>query len=212
MWAIETCPVVRCSGGRPGGGRGRRTSSYAAPSFDHRRTDLAAALDLQTERPRRSLVYLGSAEAVDRPMLGRAHEPGAGLSGTLDSGRCSRAATSAGCATSSATPTLRTIRASPAIRRTDPIRQTASMCGPPRSRARWIVGAAPPATGSPRPAPAGVPPCSRSSGVNSSPKSSASKTGRISMIASLPGMGIETRLTTRSPRRGRFQLVGVVIR
>ena len=35
----------------------------------------------------------------------------------------------------------------------------------------------------------------RSSGVNSSPKSSASKTGRISTIASSPGMGSGTRLT-----------------
>ena len=75
MWVIETSPVVDCSGGRPGGGRGRRTSSYAAPSLTI--AGLAADLDLQTELPRRSLVHLGSAEAVDRPMLGRAHEPGA---------------------------------------------------------------------------------------------------------------------------------------
>ena len=30
---IETSAVVDCSGGRPGGGRGRRTSPYAAPSL-----------------------------------------------------------------------------------------------------------------------------------------------------------------------------------
>src|SRR3954468_10681687 len=50
-----------------------------------------------------------------------------GLSGTPDSGHCSSAATSASWARSSATPTSRTIRASPAISRADSIRQTASI-------------------------------------------------------------------------------------
>src|SRR3979409_65491 len=50
-----------------------------------------------------------------------------GLSGTPDSGHCSRAATRASCARSSATPTSRTMRARPAISRGDSILQTASM-------------------------------------------------------------------------------------
>src|SRR5690348_1601078 len=48
-----------------------------------------------------------------------------GLSGTPDSGHCSSAATSASCARSSATPTSRTSRVRPAIRRADSMRQTA---------------------------------------------------------------------------------------
>src|SRR5688500_6737154 len=50
-----------------------------------------------------------------------------GLSGTPDSGHCSSAATRASCASSSARPTSRTIRARPAISRPDSILQTASM-------------------------------------------------------------------------------------
>src|SRR5436305_14091626 len=49
-----------------------------------------------------------------------------GLFGTPDSGHCSRAATSASWARSSARPTSRTIRVRPAISRADSIRQTAS--------------------------------------------------------------------------------------
>src|SRR5258706_5452642 len=48
-----------------------------------------------------------------------------GLSGTPDSGHCSSAATSASCASSSATPTSRTIRARPAMSFADSIRKTA---------------------------------------------------------------------------------------
>src|SRR6187402_2166336 len=50
-----------------------------------------------------------------------------GLSGTPVSGHLSIAASSASCARSSARPTSRTIRARPAIRRADSIRQTASI-------------------------------------------------------------------------------------
>src|SRR5229473_5267934 len=50
-----------------------------------------------------------------------------GLSGTPDSGHCSRAATRASCARSSATPTSHTIRVSPAMSLGDSILQTASM-------------------------------------------------------------------------------------
>src|SRR5437667_8509536 len=53
------------------------------------------------------------------------HAPG--LSGTPASGHCSRAATSASCARSSATPMSPTIRANPAMSLADSIRQTASM-------------------------------------------------------------------------------------
>src|ERR1700752_2960246 len=58
------------------------------------------------------------------------HAPG--LSGMPDSGHCSRAATSASWARSSATATSRTMRVSPAISRADSIRQTASI-------ARWVA-------------------------------------------------------------------------
>src|SRR5436309_4686998 len=54
-----------------------------------------------------------------------------GLSGMPDSGQRSSAATSASWASSSATPTSRTIRASPAMSLADSIRQTASI-------ARWM--------------------------------------------------------------------------
>ena len=50
-----------------------------------------------------------------------------GLSGTPVSGHCSSAATSASCASSSARPTSRTIRARLAISLADSIRQTASI-------------------------------------------------------------------------------------
>ena len=50
-----------------------------------------------------------------------------GLSGTPASGQRSRAATSASCARSSATPMSPTMRARPAISRADSMRQTASI-------------------------------------------------------------------------------------
>src|SRR5687768_4566357 len=50
-----------------------------------------------------------------------------GLSGTPDRGQVSSAATSASCASSSARPTSRTIRARPAMSLADSILQTASM-------------------------------------------------------------------------------------
>jgi hypothetical protein len=50
-----------------------------------------------------------------------------GLFGTPDSGHCSSAATSASWASSSASPTSRTIRATPAMILADSIRQTASI-------------------------------------------------------------------------------------
>src|SRR5215213_5510803 len=49
-----------------------------------------------------------------------------GLSGTPVSGHCAKAATKASCARSSASPTSRTIRTSPAISLVDSRRQTAS--------------------------------------------------------------------------------------
>ena len=53
------------------------------------------------------------------------HAPG--LRGTPSAGHCSSAATSASCASSSAMPISRTIRAKPAISRADSIFHTASM-------------------------------------------------------------------------------------
>ena len=112
-----------------------------------------------------------------------------GLSGTPDSGHCSSAATSASWASSSARPTSRTMRARPAISRADSILQTASI-------ARCVSGAV---TGTDElPRRRCKPPsacscccsatwarrrssCSLSSGVSSAPKSSASKTWRISI-------------------------------
>src|SRR6187397_2686905 len=57
-----------------------------------------------------------------------------GLSGTPSSGHCSRAATSASCARSSARPMSRTTPAKPAISLADSIRQTASI-------AAWVAEA-----------------------------------------------------------------------
>jgi hypothetical protein len=57
----------------------------------------------------------------------------AGLSGTPSRGHCSNAATSASCASSSATPTSRTMRASAPMIFADSMRQTALMV-------RWISG------------------------------------------------------------------------
>src|SRR5438128_9702059 len=57
------------------------------------------------------------------------HAPG--LAGTPDTGHCSRAATRASWASSSARPTSRTICARPAISRADSMRQTASIV-------RWV--------------------------------------------------------------------------
>src|SRR5882757_4184620 len=54
-----------------------------------------------------------------------------GLSGMPEPGHCSRAATKASWASSSAMPTSRTMRVSPAMMRADSMRQTASM-------ARWV--------------------------------------------------------------------------
>lgn len=61
------------------------------------------------------------------------HAPG--LSGTPVSGQRSRAATSASCASSSARPTSRTRRATPAMTLAASIRQTASI-------ARWVAASA----------------------------------------------------------------------
>ena len=57
-----------------------------------------------------------------------------GLSGMPDSGHCSSAATRASCASSSARPTSRTIRARPAMIRADSILQTASI-----ARCVWVA-------------------------------------------------------------------------
>ncbi len=72
-----------------------------------------------------------------------------GRSGTPDPGHCSRAATSASCASSSAMPMSRTMRVTPAMIRADSIRNTASTV---------LAVSAPPASAPP----ASVAPASRS--------------------------------------------------
>jgi hypothetical protein len=86
---------------------------------------LSPGLDLVTELLVLALDSLLSANFVDRTVLrgGRARRPG--LSGTPDSGHCSSATTSASCASSSARPTSRTIRARPAMSRAHSILKTA---------------------------------------------------------------------------------------
>jgi hypothetical protein len=68
-----------------------------------------------------------AAQHVDRPVFAVAMSQAPGFSGTPVSGQRSSAATSASWARSSARPTSRTMRASPAIKRGDSIRQTASI-------------------------------------------------------------------------------------
>ena len=87
----------------------------------------AAQLQVAPELLGLAPVHFGAAQAVDRPVLGRRHQPGAGVVGDPGRGHCSSAATSASCARSSARPTSRTKRARPAIRRADSIRHTASI-------------------------------------------------------------------------------------
>ena len=133
------------------------------------------------------------AQLVDGAVLARwpsARRPGCRARPTR--GHCSSAATSASCASSSARPTSRTMRARPAISLADSIRQTASI-------ARWASDAgtrtdlssirrADAARAPARRAQLLASACarrrssaSRSSGVIASPKSSASKTWRISI-------------------------------
>ncbi len=125
------------------------------------------------------------------------HAPG--LSGTPVSGQRSSATTSASCASSSASPTSRTTRASEAMSFADSILQTASMA---RCVSAAVTGthhttndAGPQVTpGRPGHQDFFCPSncarrrssCSLSSGVNSSPKSAASKTGRISISDTSP--------------------------
>jgi hypothetical protein len=111
-----------------------------------------------------------------------------GLSGTPDWGQRSSAARRASWARSSATPTSPVIRARPAMSLADSILQTASI-------ARWVSE-----MGAYRLALAAACSmirfsCSRSSGVNSGPKSSASNTWRISSSVSVPGSVKGARFT-----------------
>ena len=60
----------------------RRRSSSNGSSIPASRSGLStsrADLELATELPRLSLVDLRSPQSVDRPVLGRGHEPGAGV-------------------------------------------------------------------------------------------------------------------------------------
>jgi len=70
---------------------------------------------------------LGAAEEIDRTMLCGGHSHAPGLSGIPDLGHCSSAATSASWASSSATPTSRTMRVREAMGLACSILNTASM-------------------------------------------------------------------------------------
>ena len=97
------------------------SSSSAASSSPSRRSP--AGLELARQLPLLALEHAlrGAARSIAR-CFAVAISQAPGLSGTPDRGHCSSAATSASCASSSASPTSRTIRARPAIslRRLDP--------------------------------------------------------------------------------------------
>ena len=92
-----------------------------------RHRELCWQLDLVTDLVVLALEPLVPAQDVERAILRGGDEPGARVLRDADSGDCSSATTSASCASSSATPTSRTIRARPAINLGDSIRKTASM-------------------------------------------------------------------------------------
>src|SRR5207244_2161076 len=106
----------------------RRRSSPKSPPLSG--TAVAIFCAASSSRPISSRFRSSRASRRNRSMarcLAVPMSQAPGLSGTPDSGHCSRAATSASCARSSATPTSRTNRARPAISRADSIRQTASI-------------------------------------------------------------------------------------
>ena len=148
---------------------------------------LAAALELEPQLLRLAVVHAGAPQPVDRPVLGGGHEPGARV--------------------------VRDARLGPLLERGDErllgeVLGEADVAHDPRDAGDQPCRLDPPdaVEGAPDVAhgaaysPASTrwrssSPLARSSGVSSSPKSSASKTGRISTIASVPGMGSGTRLT-----------------
>ena len=155
--------------------------------------DLAVDLDLAPQFPRLSLVDLGSAQAIDRPVLGRAHEPGARvvrdarLRPLLESGNERLLRQVLGDTDVAHDPR----QAGDQTRRLDPpngIDRTVDIARRHADRRRragyWLASTCARSRAS----------CSRNSGVNSSPKSSASKTGRISTTPSCP-VGFGMRLT-----------------
>ena len=100
---------------------GRRRCRRRAPRRSGALAARATALDASSSCLRS--LHLAAPELVDRAVLrGAPSARRPGLSGTPVAGHCSSAATSASCARSSASPTSRTIRASPPIssRRLDP--------------------------------------------------------------------------------------------
>jgi hypothetical protein len=98
-------------------------------AFDHPGDEIRHGhllrLELASELLMFALEKLTTAEQVDRTIFAAATSQAPGLSGTPDSGHCWSAATRASCARSSARPTSRTIRASPAMSLADSILQTA---------------------------------------------------------------------------------------
>src|SRR6266850_158036 len=112
----------------------RRRSSPISSSFAVSKFATAISCWVSSSRPSSACLRSRSLFRRKRSMarcLAVAISQAPGLSGTLDSGHRSRAATRASCASSSARPTSRTIRARPAMSLADSILQTASMT-------RWV--------------------------------------------------------------------------
>src|SRR5437773_1702547 len=112
----------------------RRRSSPMSSSIAASKSDTASPCRASSSRPsssclRSSRVLLRSRSIARCFAVAMSQAPG--LSGTPDSGQRSSATMRASCARSSATPTSRTIRASPAMSRGDSILQIASI-------ARWV--------------------------------------------------------------------------
>src|SRR5208282_3848037 len=79
--------------------------------------------------------------AIDVATARDGGQPGTRVVGHPVDGHCTSAATRASCARSSARPTSRTVRASPAMSRADSIRQTASTvrcAASPPNDAYWV--------------------------------------------------------------------------
>ena len=112
--------------------RSSPTSSSTATSNSERSIAIRMPTSRASSSCLRSRVVWRRARSIAR-FLAVAISQAPGLSGTPDSGQRSSAATSASWARSSARPTSRTIRANPATRRADSIRQTASIA--------WLVAA-----------------------------------------------------------------------
>src|SRR5262245_52566413 len=106
-------------------GAASRSGSPASPSASSSRLSSSCLRSISFRRRRRSMARCLAATISQAP----------GLSGIPDLGHCSSAATSASCASSSARPTSRTMRARPAMSFACSIRKIASTV-------RWVSVAA----------------------------------------------------------------------